>query len=278
MASIINAVKAMAHQLGLRVVAEGIEKDEQLALLRALDCEMGQGFLFSRPVDATGAATLLTAGMPLREPVALSALPAMPMRTVNALRTTAPSGWRGVATRRWLYAAAGAVVVVLSVGLPRLVGTRPPETPANEAPSPAGRADLNADIPLTPPAAELPLATPSPSRTAARRDPAPATAAPPPAPAAPMAVTSLRVVHQHRLGNCRGLLVVTRDGVDYQPDEAEHQAKDGFTFEYTRFLSEMSGDSLVIRSNNRDYRFKADVAGNGDGHIERIDAAIARLR
>ena len=51
MASIVNAVKSMAHQLGLRVVAEGIEKDEQVALLRALDCEMGQGYLFSRPVS-----------------------------------------------------------------------------------------------------------------------------------------------------------------------------------------------------------------------------------
>ena len=70
MASIVNAVKSMAHQLGLRVVAEGIEKDEQLALLRALDCEMGQGYLFSRPIDADAAAALLAAGLPAREPVA----------------------------------------------------------------------------------------------------------------------------------------------------------------------------------------------------------------
>ena len=85
-------------------------------------------------------------------------------------------------------------------------------------------------------------------------------------------------MHQHRLGSCRGLLVVTRDGVEYQPDETEHQVKDGFAFPYTRFLSEKSGASLVIKSNNRDYRFKADMPEKASEHIEQIDAAIARLR
>ena len=75
------------------------------------------------------------------------------------------------------------------------------------------------------------------------------------------------------------MLVVTRDGVEYQPDETEHQTKDGFSFPYTRFLSEMSGDSLIIKSNNRDYRFKPAVAaGRHDDRIERLDAAIASQR
>ena len=99
-----------------------------------------------------------------------------------------------------------------------------------------------------------------------------------PAPVEPTALTSLRVVHQHRLGSCRGLLVVTRAGVEYQPDEAEHQVKDGFVLPFTRFLSEMSGDSLIIKSNDRDYRFKAAVDGGASDHIEQLDAAIARLR
>ena len=86
------------------------------------------------------------------------------------------------------------------------------------------------------------------------------------------------MVHQHRLGSCRGLLVVTRDGVEYRPDAVEHQVKDGFALPYTRFLSEMSGASLVIKSNDRDYRFKPDVPGSDRDHIEQIDAAIAQLR
>ena len=48
-----------ARALGHVVVAEGIECREQAAALRALGCELGQGFLFSRPVPAEEARELL---------------------------------------------------------------------------------------------------------------------------------------------------------------------------------------------------------------------------
>jgi EAL domain-containing protein (putative c-di-GMP-specific phosphodiesterase class I) len=41
----------MALQLGLHVVAEGIENEQQLALLRSLRCHAAQGYLFARPLD-----------------------------------------------------------------------------------------------------------------------------------------------------------------------------------------------------------------------------------
>jgi len=47
---ITSAVIAMAHNLKLKVVAEGIETAEQLAFLRRHRCDVGQGYLFDRPI------------------------------------------------------------------------------------------------------------------------------------------------------------------------------------------------------------------------------------
>ncbi|WP_103668652.1 EAL domain-containing protein [Pseudanabaena sp. BC1403] len=60
-AAITSAIIAMAHSLNLRVIAEGVERKEQLEFLRSLDCEAVQGYLFSRPVPAHEATLLLQA-------------------------------------------------------------------------------------------------------------------------------------------------------------------------------------------------------------------------
>ena len=54
-APLVRAMIAMAHSLGLTVVAEGIETERQRDYLTDLGCEHGQGYLFSRPVPAAGA-------------------------------------------------------------------------------------------------------------------------------------------------------------------------------------------------------------------------------
>ena len=56
---IVRAIIDLAHNLHLDVIAEGVETDEQWANLRTLGCDYGQGFLFSRPVDAESARALL---------------------------------------------------------------------------------------------------------------------------------------------------------------------------------------------------------------------------
>jgi EAL domain-containing protein (putative c-di-GMP-specific phosphodiesterase class I) len=48
---IIRAVVALAAGLSMNVTAEGIETPEQLAHLKNLDCDSGQGFLFDRPLS-----------------------------------------------------------------------------------------------------------------------------------------------------------------------------------------------------------------------------------
>jgi diguanylate cyclase (GGDEF)-like protein len=50
--SIVEAVISLAHGLGIGVVAEGIESESQADRLREMGCDLGQGYLFSRPVSA----------------------------------------------------------------------------------------------------------------------------------------------------------------------------------------------------------------------------------
>lgn len=58
-AAITSAIIAMAHGLQLKVVAEGVENSEQVAFLYLRNCEVGQGFLFSRPQPADQITRLL---------------------------------------------------------------------------------------------------------------------------------------------------------------------------------------------------------------------------
>ena len=47
-----EAIIVMAHTLGIKVIAEGVETEEQAQLLKLIGCDFGQGYLFSRPVPA----------------------------------------------------------------------------------------------------------------------------------------------------------------------------------------------------------------------------------
>jgi diguanylate cyclase (GGDEF)-like protein len=56
---IVKTILTLATNLGMEVVAEGVETEDQLSQLRALKCDYGQGYLFSRPVNAEAAERLI---------------------------------------------------------------------------------------------------------------------------------------------------------------------------------------------------------------------------
>jgi EAL domain-containing protein (putative c-di-GMP-specific phosphodiesterase class I) len=52
LAAIVRTIIALGSELGLDVVAEGIESQTQLDMLKAMGCRLGQGYFFSRPINA----------------------------------------------------------------------------------------------------------------------------------------------------------------------------------------------------------------------------------
>ena len=63
---IVEAMVTLSHTLGMEVVAEGVETADQASLLRALECEYGQGYLYSEPLDARSAEQLMNSLLGMR--------------------------------------------------------------------------------------------------------------------------------------------------------------------------------------------------------------------
>ncbi len=56
---IVRIIVMLAHNLGMKVVAEGVETEVQLDILRDIGCERAQGYLFSKPADQETISKLL---------------------------------------------------------------------------------------------------------------------------------------------------------------------------------------------------------------------------
>jgi EAL domain-containing protein (putative c-di-GMP-specific phosphodiesterase class I) len=62
-ATLISTLVNMAHSLGLAVIVEGVETEEQLARLKEMGCEMAQGHYFARPLPGEALEELLREGV-----------------------------------------------------------------------------------------------------------------------------------------------------------------------------------------------------------------------
>ncbi len=56
---IVQTMFSLAHNLGMKVIAEGVETNEQLSSLQTMQCDFVQGFLFAKPVNSLEAGALL---------------------------------------------------------------------------------------------------------------------------------------------------------------------------------------------------------------------------
>ena len=74
-AAVVRAAIRLAHELGIEIIAEGVETEGQERFLLSAGCEYGQGFYYSKPVDAAAATELLRSGKiaPGKKPLRLVA-------------------------------------------------------------------------------------------------------------------------------------------------------------------------------------------------------------
>jgi EAL domain-containing protein (putative c-di-GMP-specific phosphodiesterase class I) len=63
-AEVVRAIIALAQNLELEVIAEGLETQEQVTRTQALDCDYGQGYFFAKPLDPSAATALLAKTSP----------------------------------------------------------------------------------------------------------------------------------------------------------------------------------------------------------------------
>jgi len=281
-AEIVASLIGMSRQLGLHVVAEGIEHDDQLTQLRALTCEAGQGNLFAKPLDAKQATELLIAGrmQPQRgrsAEVSVRRDERIP-ELLNRSRVFVASNRAAFAvTSLALLLSAGLVLAramqpvfessTASLASAKQISVAPGGAPATTpvallTPEPSAKPMASPAMPPVPPA--MPPA--SPDKTTRGRStpglPSPSATSPLTAslstasPESP-ATASLDVVHLHRLGSCLGRLEVTRDGVAFVTADRDG---DAFTLKHAEFVQGLSEDTLTLKSATKTYRFKAAVS------------------
>jgi PAS domain S-box-containing protein len=275
-AAIVGTLTDMALQLGLHVVAEGIENEQQLALIRSLKCHAAQGYLFARPLEETKATEVLSTGLPPRPTVA--------KRRERSTKSASARRWKQPSAHTWRWAALAAMVLLAVTGLSSLPialeGPVVPDLPSPPAPprvaSPRPRVIAPTRNRAT---TSVPVVVPQPLVPDFAGNHNPPTPPPPePENRSPSATSlSIHVMHYHRVGHCVGRLVATRAGMEFVPDTK--MSRDAFDFKYKEVVHVVQDDTLTVKSSTRTYRFKAIVDNQNDGlTLDQFEAQITRWR
>jgi len=74
----VHTILELARVLGMEVIAEGIETEEQSCMLQQAGCRYGQGYYFSRPLPAQQMERLLSYPIPTTSPTVGQSLPRLP--------------------------------------------------------------------------------------------------------------------------------------------------------------------------------------------------------
>ena len=284
---IIRTISSLSHQLGLRVIAEGIENQQQLDLIRSLDCEFGQGFFFSRAVSDENAEALLrnglTPGKEHNDPhpageagTDLYAQAASAIADPKSGPDDSPAREkrRRFAGRRGPILVGMTAIILLFLGgliarfnivtSPPTAYTSPPALPDNV-------------IPPAKEAAKLPAAQKSQKSLSTAVSPEPPRVAPKiPKKKAAAPTYSHPVVHDHFVGSCTGTLTVTEDSLSYHSEKAG----DSFSVAYSECSYALDGDQLSIKVGSKTYNFKSATAQTNDenrSQLQEIVHSITRL-
>ena len=260
-AEIVAGIMNLSNQLGLRVVAEGIEREDQCVHLRALNCHAGQGNLFATPLDAESAAELLRTGLVPRPDRELELTPMVANGEAARVRQQFLRQ-RHPVTRR----VASLAIAALGLSMAGLfavvnnvhVGSTGPTAAADVKQHSIAKTEAALAAPSVPPTARA-----TPKETATVKDTV-------------LAPSSLRVVHLHRFGSCRGLLNVSRDGVAFVSEEDNEP--DTFTLKFGDFLQTFSDDTLTLKTVGKTYRFKGAGADGDSRKLLALANRISRAR
>jgi hypothetical protein len=248
----------------LRVIAEGIESSGQLDLVQTLECEYGQGFLFSKAVDSRQAEKLLLEGFspgegihsPETASVYNSPAPE-PARLAEAGQTP-----RFMPSRKHLIMGLPVCILLIFLSLVakfNYLGSQqshPPSLPVRTAVLEPAMPDV-----LSTAAEESPQTNDPIVVSAATRSQSPA--------AVPSIVRkkaavpvesaySAPVIHDHALGGCKGILRFTRHEISF----ASSKDKDSFVFASSQCSYALDRDRLTIKAGPKVFRFKSATAQN----------------